>query len=98
MKMRDEEDDATEEFPEATTLHETGSYVSAWNVCDSLSLLSFSLSAVSLSHTHAHSCGVASSNSCASCVVRRVLCVRSDNVVVGADILNIPLTIFACRT
>ena len=98
MKMRDEEDDATEEFPEATTLRETGSCVSAWNVCVSLSLLSFSLSAVSLSHTHAHSCGVASSNSCASCVVRRVLCVRSDNVVVGADILNIPLTIFACRT
>ena len=98
MKMRDEEDDATEEFPEATTLRETGSCVSAWNVCDSLSLLSFSLSAVSLSHTHAHSCGVASSNSCASCVVRRVLCVQSDNFVVGADILNISLTIFACRT
>jgi hypothetical protein len=31
-------------------------------------------------------------------VDRRVLCVWSDNVVVGADILNISLTIFACRT
>ena len=56
MKMRDEEDDATEEFPEATTLHETGSYVSAWNVCDSLSALSLSalcqsLCALSLAHT-----------------------------------------------
>ena len=63
----------------------------------SLSALFLSLSAVSLSHTHAHSCGVASSNSCASCVVRRVLCVRSDNEV-GAGILNISLTIFAPTT
>jgi|MesohylFT_1024984.scaffolds.fasta_scaffold1048648_1 hypothetical protein len=52
MKMRDEEDDATEEFPEATTLHETGSYVSAWNVCDSLSLCSLSLSLCGLSLAH----------------------------------------------
>jgi hypothetical protein len=29
MKMRDEEDDAAEEFPEAPTLRETGSCVSA---------------------------------------------------------------------
>ena len=58
MKMRDEEDDATEEFPEATTLHETGSYVSAWNVCDSLSLCSLSLSLRSLSRTHTHTLAV----------------------------------------
>jgi hypothetical protein len=65
----------------------------------SLSLsLCQSLCALSLAYTHAHACGVASSNSCASCVDRRVLCVRSDNVVVGADILNISLTIFGCRT
>ena len=56
--MRDEEDDATEEFPEATTLRETGSCVSAWNVCDSLSLLSFSLSLRSLSRTHTHTLAV----------------------------------------